>query len=133
MAVPAGTDKHAPSVRLRLAHTAEQPKACSISRSFTAAPLQHTLQMRGRGGKHSPPECRQAETHTHRESASASHTVSKLAAASLPYQTEHHGGSVAALILAGGWSRRQALSTRVPAGRDEMSTHRESACASHHL
>ena len=34
--------------------TVEQPQACSISRSFMAAPLQNTLQVPSSGGKHSP-------------------------------------------------------------------------------
>ena len=40
--------------------TVKQPQACSTSRSLMAAPVQTTLQVqvRGRGGKHSPSECR---------------------------------------------------------------------------
>ena len=44
--------------------TSEQPRACFISRHVMAAPLQHKHIAGGWswGGKHSPPECRQAET-----------------------------------------------------------------------
>ena len=47
--------------------TSEQPRACSIIRRIMAAPLQNTISAGAWlwGGKHSPPERRQAETHTH--------------------------------------------------------------------
>ena len=50
-------------LHLRLARWSSRKLA--LSRSFVAAPLQTTLQVRGRGGKHSPHEClRQRRTRT---------------------------------------------------------------------
>ena len=92
--------------------TVEHPQACSISRSFIAAPLQSTVQVRGRGGKHSPPECRRqsrARTFRFPEPFCASHCR---VAASLLNIGHLHGGSVAE-HSAGAWSRRQALYARV--------------------
>ena len=54
--------------------TLTQLQACSTSRSSMAAPLQrqtHDLQLRGRGGKHSSPECQRQKATTHLGFASA--------------------------------------------------------------
>ena len=60
-------------LHLRLARWSSRKLA--LSRSFVAAPLQTTLQVRGRGGKHLPPECprRQRRARTLSPSTFASH------------------------------------------------------------
>ena len=106
--------------------TVEHPQACSISRSFMAAPLQDTVQVRGRGSKHSHAECkRQRRARTlrppppctvqHPQACSISESV--MAA---PLQTT---------ISAGAWSRQQAICTRVP--KADTSTHLASASTLH--
>ena len=58
-----------------------QPHACSITRSVIMSPSQqHIAGVGGRGGNHSPPECRKQRLE---------------AAASLLHQSERHGGSIA--------------------------------------
>ena len=58
-----GRHEHARSWTLPPPRIAEQPQACSTSRSLMAAPVQTALQLQVRalGGKHSPSEC-QAHT-----------------------------------------------------------------------
>ena len=114
--------------------TVQQPQACSNSRSLMAAPsTQNTLQVPGRGGKHSTLECRRKRRAcTIIECLCASHgrTVragsrklapSVRASWQLCRRKIHRSFACA-------WSRRQALSTRVPEA--ETSTHLESLCAS---
>ena len=106
------SERRARTLSLPPPRTVEQPQACSIRRSFIAASLQrqpHCRQVHSLGRKYSFTKCQQTETSTHLESASVSH---RRAAASLPHQSNLHGGIVAkaTTLQVPGWLEPQALS-----------------------
>ena len=87
------SDELAPCIRLHLAPCSTRKLAPSVRASWRLRCRPQSVQVRGRGGKQSAPECQEAKTSTHLESASTSHRGS--AVASLLYQSELHGSSVA--------------------------------------
>ena len=120
------SDEHAPCVRLHLAPCSTRKLAPSVRASWQLRCRPQSVQVRGRGSKHSHAECkRQRRARTLRPPPLC--TVQHPQACSI--SESFMAAPLQTTISAGAWSRWQAICTRVPEA--DTSTHLASASALH--